>query len=84
MGQIGGGSGQRAGSAQQQSRAAGKELFHIDLQNKKYGGPAKQDRRKLYLLAAETAQLAENLPDGAAIEVTHLADLLVYLPREDK
>ena len=35
-------------------------------------------------LAAEAAQLAENLPDGAAIEVTHLADLLKYLSREDR
>ena len=37
-----------------------------------------QDRRKA-ASAAETAQLAENLPDVAAIEVTHLADLLISI-----
>lgn len=36
-------------------------------------GPPKQ------ALAAETAQLAENLPDDAAIKVTHLADLLINI-----
>ena len=29
--------------------------------------------------AAETEQLAENLPNGAAIEVTHLIDLLISI-----
>lgn len=31
------------------------------------------------MLAAEAEQLAENLPNGAAIEVTHLIDLLISI-----
>ena len=44
-----------------------------------------RDRNRSLLLAAEAAQLAQNLPDGAAVSVTitiavhekHLADLLL-------
>jgi len=31
----------------------------------------------MYQLAAETAQLAEDLPDEAAIKITHFVDLLI-------
>ena len=50
-------------------------------------GPAESGTAREADLAAETAELAENLPDraairsvvGAAMEIEHLADLLVSI-----